>query len=196
MPTLNNQSNSALIVIDMQRGFNDASFWGPTTNHPECEEHVSELLAAWRDGGYGPVVMVRHLSLDPGSPLASGAPGAAFMDCVASYQPDLLITKHVNSAFLGDVDLDGCLRDRGVNHLVLCGIQTNMCVETTARMGGNLGYEVTVALDATRTFDLNDIQYGQGHTASMTASQLMDATAINLQGGGFARVSTTAQVLA
>ena len=65
-----------------------------------------------------------------------------------------------------------------------------VCVETTARMAGNLGYGVTVVLDATRTFDL------AGPDGSvLTADELTRATAVNLHGGGFARVVTTAQVL-
>ena len=60
----------------------------------------------------------------------------------------------MNSAFYGDIDLHAWLTERGIGEIVVCGIQTNMCVETTARMAGNLGYDVTVALDATRTFDL------------------------------------------
>lgn len=67
---------------------------------------------------------------------------------------ELLVTKSVNSAFLGAPDLGAWLRAAGIRQLVLAGIQTNMCVETTARMGGNLGYEVVVPLDATYTFGL------------------------------------------
>jgi nicotinamidase-related amidase len=79
-------------------------------------------------------------------------------------------------------------RDR---RIALVGIQTNMCVETTARVGGNLGFDVVVALDATRTFDL------AGPDGSvLTADELTRATAVNLHGGGFARVVTTAQLLA
>lgn len=71
-----------------------------------------------------------------------------------------------------------------------CGIQTNMCVETTARMGGSLGFEVSLPLDATRTFDLA----GPDGTV-IPVEQLMQATAAYLHGGGFATVSDTEQVL-
>ena len=196
MAVQNTRPNTALIVIDMQEGFNNEEYWGPTANHPQCEQNVAQLLAAWRERDFGPLIVVRHQSVEPGSPLAASSPGFAFMRFVASQTPDLLVTKQVNSAFLGDVDLRGWLREHDVNHIVLCGIQTNMCVETTARMGGNLGYAVTVALDATRTFDLADVEYGNGQHGSMTAVELMRATAINLQGGDFAQVSSTAQVLA
>jgi len=63
-------------------------------------------------------------------------------------------------------------------------------VETTARMAGNLGYDVTVAIDATHTFDL----VGSDGT-TLTADELSRTTAVNLSGGGFATVATTAEVL-
>ena len=117
------------------------------------------------------------------------------MSFVSETVPDLLVTKHVNSAFYGDPALHDWLQGHDIQGLVICGIQTNMCVETTARMAGNLGYDVTVALDATRTFDLATTVSGLG-TISRTADELMTATALNLQAGGFARIATTSEITA
>ncbi|GAA1966768.1 cysteine hydrolase family protein [Microbacterium deminutum] len=181
----------ALIVIDMQRGFDDLEFWGPTAN-PECEANVAVLTAAWMASG-DPIIVVRHDSVSPGSPLHPGNPGNALVDSVAAVQPDLFVTKNVNSAFYGDHDLHVWLSAGGISELVVCGIQTNMCVETTARMAGNLGYDVTVALDATRTFDLRADVAGLG-VVTRTASELMATTALDLQGGGFARIATTSEL--
>ena len=110
---------------------------------------------------------------------------------VRGAEPVLVFGKSVNSAFHGEVDLDAWLTGRGIRRIVLAGIQTNMCVETTARLGGNLGYQVTVALDATRTFDLA----GPDGTV-LSADELTRATATNLHGGGFAKIATTRDVLA
>jgi nicotinamidase-related amidase len=120
-------------------------------------------------------------------------PGNALVDAVAEIEPALFVTKNVNSAFYGDPDLHAWLGEQGIRELVVCGIQTNMCVETTARMAGNLGYDVTVALDATRTFDLRADVAGLG-IVTRTASELMATTALDLQAGGFARIATTAQL--
>jgi len=182
----------ALIVIDIQRGFDDLAFWGPTTN-PDCEANVAALLRRWTSEGE-PVVVVRHDSLTAGSPLHPMAAGNALVDAVASVEPDVLVTKNVNSAFYGDPDLHAWLGERGIRDLVICGIQTNMCVETTARMAGNLGYDVTVALDATRTFDLTGDIAGVG-PVSRTAAELVADTALVLQQGGFARIVRTADLL-
>ncbi len=182
----------ALLVIDMQRGFDDLEFWGPTTN-PDCERHVAALIARWQADGE-PIVVVRHDSASPTSPLHPSSPGNALVDAVARVDPDVLIVKDVNSAFYGDPDLQTWLEGRGIRDLVICGIQTNMCVETTARMAGNLGYGVSVVLDATRTFDLTEEIAGMG-TVSRTADELMAGTAVVLQGGGFARIVRTAELI-
>jgi nicotinamidase-related amidase len=182
----------ALIVIDMQRGFDDLDFWGPTAN-PDCEANVAALVAAW-SAADEPIVVVRHDSASPSSPLHPGNPGNALVDVVAEVSPALFVTKNVNSAFYGDPDLHVWLREQGIDEVVICGIQTNMCVETTARMAGNLGYRTTVVLDATRTFDLSTDVAGVG-TVTRRAEDLMASTALVLQGGGFARIAATAELV-
>ncbi len=178
---------AALIVIDVQQGFDDP-VWGPR-NNPDAESNIGRLVETWA-GAARPIVLVRHESVSPGSPLAAGSPGNALKDVVADAPHDLFVTKRVNSAFYGEPDLHGWLAARGIRQLVICGIQTNMCVETTARMAGNLGYEVTVPLDATHTFDLE----GPGGLR-LTADELARGTAVNLAGGGFAEITSTDEVV-
>ncbi|MFB6826023.1 cysteine hydrolase family protein [Streptomyces virginiae] len=181
--------NSALLVIDVQKGFDEESFWGPR-NNPAAEDNIAALMDAWRTAGR-PVVLVRHASVQPGSVLAADHPGHAFKDLVEKRSEGaLVVTKTVNSAFYGTPDLADWLTAQGIGQLVLVGIQTNMCVETTARMAGNLGYDVLVPLDATHTFDLAGPE-----GLALTADELARATAVNLQGGGFARVTTTSALL-
>ncbi|UOE45793.1 cysteine hydrolase family protein [Agromyces larvae] len=176
-------TDTALIVIDVQQGFDDP-VWGARDN-PDAEANIGRLVDAWAAAGR-PIVLVRHDSIEAGSPLTAGTPDNALKDVVADAPHDLFVTKHVNSAFYGQPDLHGWLSARGIRSLVICGIQTNMCVETTARMAGNLGYEVALPLDATHTFDLE----GPGGVR-LAAAELARATAVNLQGGGFAEVVTT-----
>ncbi len=176
----------ALVVVDLQRAFDDASFWGPR-NNPDCEANVARLVDDFRARGEA-VVFVRHDSLEDGSPLAPGHPGNALKPELAG-EPDLLVTKHVNSSFLGEPDLGSWLKERGIDRIAVCGIQTNMCCETTARMGGNLGYDVRFVIDATATFDHSG---PDGETYS--ADLLSRVTAANLD-GEFATVVTTADYL-
>ncbi len=144
-------NSTALVVVDVQKGFDDEEYWGPR-NNPECESNVARLIAAWRDQNW-PIVFVRHSSTHPSSPLAPSSPGYAFKDVITG-EPDLLITKTVHSAFYGDVDLDAWLTKNEISGVAVCGIQTNMCCEATARMASDLGYEMIFVVDATHTFDL------------------------------------------
>ena len=100
------------------------------------------------------------------------------------------MTKDVNSAFLGNPALEPWLRERGIDAIVVAGIQTNMCCETTARMGGNLGFDVAFALDATHTFDLADPLDG----GTIDADTLARVTAANLD-GEFAQVVSTGELI-
>jgi nicotinamidase-related amidase len=179
--------SAALVLVDVQQAFHDPS-WG-TRNNPDCEANVGRLLDHWRERG-GTVVFVRHDSIDPGSNLHPSHPGNAFQP-VISGEPDLLVTKGVNSAFIGTPALEPWLRERGIGEIVVAGIQTNMCCETTARMGANLGFEVAFALDATHTFDLPD-PIGGGR---IDAETLARVTAANLD-DEFARVLSTDELIA
>jgi nicotinamidase-related amidase len=176
----------ALVVVDVQRAFDDGERWG-RRNNPACEANVGALIDAWRERGQ-PVVFVRHDSDEPASPLRPGEPGNAFKAVIAG-APDLLVAKRVNSAFHGDPDLAAWLRGEGIGDVVICGIQTNMCCETTARVGANLGFGVRFALDATHTFDL------PAHDGTtIDADGLARVTAANLD-PEFCRVVSTAQAI-
>lgn len=178
--------NVALVVVDAQAGFDDP-WWGPR-NNPDCDANIAALLDAFATAGR-PVVYVRHESESPDSPLHPANPGNALKPYLDRHQPALVVTKSVNSSFHGEPDLDAWLRGAGIGSLVVSGITTNHCCETTARVGGNLGYDVRFALDATHTFD----RVGPDGT-TMAADELARATATNLH-GEFATVVTTEQVL-
>ncbi|HYC04927.1 MAG TPA: cysteine hydrolase family protein [Azospirillaceae bacterium] len=140
--------NAALISIDVQRGFDNPA-WGPR-NNPAMEANGMALLAAWRASGR-PVFIVRHDSRTPGSTLAPGQEGNRLKPGFEPRDGEPLITKSVNSAFIG-TDLEARLRAAGVRQVVLFGICTDMCVSTTARMAANLGFELIVAGDACHTY--------------------------------------------
>ncbi len=112
---------------------------------------MARLPAGGREPGR-PLVFVRPDSAEAGSPRAAETPGNQFKAEVKG-EPDLIISKHVPSAFYGTPDLDGWLQARGISSLVICGIATDHCCETTAGTAGDLGYETSLVLDATRTFD-------------------------------------------
>lgn len=178
-------SRHALVVVDVQAGFDEPG-WG-RRNNPACDDNIAALVDRWHAAGR-PVVHVRHDSTEAGSPLHPTAPGNRLKSYLRA-APDLLVTKSVNSSFHGSPDLHAWLVDQGLSGIVVCGITTNHCCETTARVGGNLGHDVLFVLDATHTFD----RTGPDGT-TMTADELARATATNLH-GEFATVVATADLL-
>jgi len=178
------RKNPVLIVIDVQKGFLDEK-WG-NSNNPDCESNINKLLNMWRDAKY-PVVLVRHDSVSPESPLRPGQTGNDFQDGINGSH-DLLVSKTVNSAFYGTPSLEHWLNLNSYSELYICGITTNHCCETTARMAGNLGYKVKFILDATKTFDFIDLA---GNRVSAESVYQMTATNLN---GEFAEVTFTSNV--
>ncbi|WP_083441540.1 cysteine hydrolase family protein [Nitriliruptor alkaliphilus] len=176
----------ALVVVDVQRGFDDPS-WG-RRDEVDAEANIARLIGAWQDRG-DPIVVVRHDSVQDGSPLRPGQPGNDLVDAVAAVEPALLVIKSVNSCFYGEPDLHAWLQGAGLGELAICGITTSHCCETTARMAGNLGYDVRFVLDATVSFDRPAVGGGV-----VTAEEMRRATAAALD-GEFAEVATTAEAL-
>ena len=181
--------DAVLLAIDIQEGFGDEGYWG-RRNNPAGEANMAALVGLWQQTGR-PLVAVRHDSVLPDSPLRPCAPGNKLLPFMATASAELTVSKTVNSAFYGTPDLDSWLRGRSYGQLVVCGIQTNLCCETTARMAGNLGYDVLFVIDATHTYDL-----AGPDGIVVPAEDLTRATAANLHGDGFARVVSTAQVIA
>ena len=173
--------NAVLLVIDVQKGFDDP-FWGPR-NNPALERNVRRLQDAWRRTGR-PIVHVRHMSTSPTSALRPGQPGNEIKDDVAPLAGEPVVEKSVNSAFIGTT-LEADLRRRGVDTLVITGLQTNHCVSTTARMAGNLGFDTYVVADATATFDR------AGHDGVVRPAELLHTVALADLHGEFATIVET-----
>ncbi|MDN3691911.1 cysteine hydrolase family protein [Chryseobacterium tructae] len=141
----------ALILIDIQKGFLDENYWGGNRNNKDAEKISGKILKKWRELSL-PLFHVRHSSTNPESTLHESDPGFEFNDYVVPQNNEYIITKNVNSAFIG-TDLKEKLEAQNINTVVIVGITTNHCVSTTARMAGNFGYETYVISDATAAFD-------------------------------------------
>jgi nicotinamidase-related amidase len=140
--------DTVLLPIDVQRGF-DSPVWG-ARNNPRMEANGLRLIEAWRRAGR-PLIHVRHDSLDPASPLHPSSPGNGFKPDYGPVDGEWLVTKSVNSAFIG-TDLELRLRRLDARHVAIFGLVTDQCVSTTARMAANLGYAGFVVADACAAF--------------------------------------------
>ncbi|HUP67024.1 MAG TPA: cysteine hydrolase family protein [Sphingomicrobium sp.] len=141
---------AVLLPIDMQQAF-DRAPWPRRWNH-EVDANGLALIGAWRSAGRQ-IIHVRHDSVQPDSTLAPGTPGNEFRPGFGPVDGEALVTKTVNSAFIG-TDLDQRLKQLGARRVVAFGISTDMCVSTTIRMGANLGWDMILAPDACDCFDL------------------------------------------
>lgn len=185
-PTL--PTTAALLVIDVQQGLDDPAFYGAERNNPQAEANIAALLGRWRATAR-PVYHIHHHSTTPGSPLRPGTPGVAVKPEAAPHPGEPVITKNVNSAFIG-TDLEARLRAAHIDTLVLCGLTTEHCVSTTTRMAGNLGFTAYLAADATAAHSKTTF-----NGATIPAEQVYTVALAELH-GEFATVLTTADVLA
>ena len=145
------EKSPILLCIDLQIGFLDEAAWGGGRNNPAAEEISGKLLGTWRALGL-PVIHVCHSSNDPYSQLHKNNPGFPFNPLAAPIKGEPIVTKSVNSAFIG-TNLQELIDANGTTTLVIVGLTTDHCVSTTTRMAGNYGYETILISDATATFD-------------------------------------------
>ncbi|MBT2686849.1 cysteine hydrolase [Bacillus sp. ISL-47] len=143
----------ALMVLDMQKGFDDP-YWGKR-NNPYAENNTFRLLTEWRNRNW-PVVYSKHLSLDPKSPLYhKNVQGIEFKDLLHPKPGEMIFSKNVNSAFIG-TELESYLRQQQIKSVVITGLSTQHCVSTTTRMSGNLGFDTYLVSDAIAAFEITD----------------------------------------
>lgn len=172
--------DTALILIDLQKGFNDIAYWGGGRNNPNAETLCGEILAKFRATNR-PIFHIRHASTTPESRLHPSHAGFAFHDNVLPKEGEPVITKNVNSGFIG-TDLHEQLQAKNIKTLVIAGLTTDHCVSTTTRMAGNMGYSVYLVSDATATFDK------VGINGEMFEAELIHQTALASLNHEFAQV--------
>lgn len=174
---------TALLVVDMQRTFEDEEVWGPR-NNPGSEMNIGSLLEAWREQSW-PVIYSRTDIDEPDSPLHPGTWGNALAP-VLSDDPDLLVVKSSQSAFYGNPDLHGWLHGHGIASLAVCGAPIHLSLAATARTAKDLGYEVLYVADASHTFDLV-----ASEDNVVSAAQVALTFALSLQAAGCSIVYTS-----
>jgi nicotinamidase-related amidase len=142
--------DSVLIVIDIQESFRQRPIWREVSN-PDLVPRVNRLVEAARAGG-DLVVWVRHAEPGSGGLFDPESGFVRYVEGLAAPlpgEPELVKTSH--NAFT-TTNLAQLLTERGIRHLIVTGIRTEQCCETTARLGCDLGYDVSFVTEATATF--------------------------------------------
>ncbi|KAI8814027.1 putative isochorismatase family hydrolase [Cladochytrium replicatum] len=141
---------TCLLVVDVQEGLNHPTYYGSSRSNPSFVSNLSRLIAAFRSAATAKpssftIIHVHHHSRWPESPLhlINNPAGVAPMACSKPEADELVLTKDVNSAFIG-TQLEAVLKERGVTRLVIVGLTMEHCVTTTTRMAKNLGVTDTV----------------------------------------------------
>lgn len=178
-------ANAALLVIDVQEGFNNPT-WG-ARNNPFAESRIARLIKAFRDSGR-PVIHVQHDSTSEGGQFKPGSPGHLHKAEARPMAGEPIYHKTVNSAFIGTT-LERDLRAKGILTLVIVGLTTNHCVSTTTRMAGNLGFDAYIVSDATATFERRALD------GSMRPAEDVHLAALSDLADEFATVRDTARVV-
>jgi len=180
-------SKTALLLIDIQNGFDNLDFWGGKRNNPEAEKVASKLLKYWRSNDL-PVIHVKHCSVSPGSLLAKGQDGNNIKDIVAPLNGEDIYEKSVNSAFIG-TNLEDDLRRNEIDTIVVAGLTTDHCISTSVRMGANLGFKVYLVENACATFDK------VGVNGEKFEAQLIHDTALASLKDEFAQIISSEKIL-
>lgn len=169
----------ALLVIDVQTAL--------VALHPYEEDvflaRLQRLITACRQNKV-PVIYIRH-GEDVPEGLLPGTPGWEIAASIAPAPDEPVVDKHFSSAFR-QTDLQARLDAMGAKNLILCGMQTEYCVDTTCRVAFELGFVTTVPQGCTTTFD----------NGLFTAKEMLTYYERMIWDGRFARVLPLEDVLA
>jgi nicotinamidase-related amidase len=144
-------TQTALLVIDVQESFRVRPNW-QLVNHPDIADRVDRLVRAARDKG-DLVVWVLHTEPGTGGAFDPANGHVELIDGLEPLPGEPMITKTSHNAFT-TTNLQQLLTQHGVTEIVVCGIRTEQCCETTARVGSDLGYDVVFVTEATATMAL------------------------------------------
>ena len=180
---------TALLLIDVQQSFTARPYWG-TDNVAAFLERSNALVAGCAAHGV-PVVRVFHTDAPASAdnPFARASGLVRPLDGLAPFDAALEVEKHRHSALVGS-GLTVWLHERGIRRLIVAGIRTEQCCETTTRHASDEGWAVDYVTEATLTFDMKTPT-----GTVLTAAQIKERTETVLK-DRFATICTVEQALA
>lgn len=147
---------SVLLVVDVQDSFKQGARWERRSN-PKFEENVTRLVGAFRTARR-PVIFFLHSDPDPGFEVTS--PHYKLMDFLTPRSDEPVIHKTTRNCFTS-TNLLPLLIEKNVRRVVVTGIQTEQCCETTTRVGADLGFDMDFVTEATLTFPIAGVSQGR-----------------------------------
>ena len=174
---------TALLVIDVQESFRHRPYWSDS-DVSLFIEHLQTLIDGAKSRNI-PVVQIFHVEDSGSFSLASGYV-VPFEEL--SFQPDAVFYKRSHSALIGS-GLDVWLVQHGIRRVIVTGIRTEQCCETTTRHASDSGYEVDYVTGATLTFPMTD-----RHGRTWPSDEIKARTELVLD-GRFARIATVEEAL-
>ncbi|WP_018236944.1 isochorismatase family protein [Ensifer sp. BR816] len=177
------EQKSALLVIDAQESFRQRPYWDPA-EVPLYLERQQALIDGARAAGI-PIVRIFHVDDEAPFTLESG-----YVRTLEELrlESDVTFHKHRHSALVGS-GLDVWLVENGIRRLIISGIRTEQCCETTTRHASDLGWDVDFVSEATLTFPM---AHASGET--FDAAAIRKRTELMLS-GRFARIATVEEAL-
>jgi nicotinamidase-related amidase len=178
---------TALILVDIQNDYFPGGK-GVLEGSPEASQQARRLLEHFRRGGLPPV-FIQHVANRPGAvTFLPGTDGVNIHDNIRPLPGEAIFQKHFPNSFRETPLLDH-LQGLGIERLVICGMMTHMCVDSTVRAAYDYGFECLLASDACTTRALS---YA-GKTVPAESVHLAFLAALN---GRFSRVLTVEEIIA
>lgn len=178
---------TALVVIDVQEAMRDTRDAGNPWANPGAVGAAARVLAGFRAAGMA-VVHVHHHGLDPADEFHPDNPLSAPMPEMVPLRGEAVVIKHGPSGFNG-TGLEALLRAAGHDRLVVLGGEANVCVESTTRAAGSLGFQTLVVADALINFGRR-AEDGR----DVGAEEVLEMTLANLR--AFAQIVNAGEVMA
>jgi len=149
---------TAVLIVDVQLGMFESSIIPPVCRGNELLARIASLVSKAR-AAHVPIFYIQHNG-GKGHPLEPGTAGWVIHPAIAPIESDVVIQKLTPDAFK-DTPLHHELETLGVVRLVVAGIQTEFCVDTTCRRAFSLGYDVILVSDAHSTWDTDVLSADQ-----------------------------------
>ncbi|WP_261843839.1 cysteine hydrolase family protein [Aliamphritea ceti] len=180
-------AKTALLLIDFQNDYFQGGKWQLVGTEAAADQGA-RLLSAFREKSL-PVVHVRHEFPTNEAPFfLPGSEGAQIHPSVAPLTGEPVVLKQQINSFR-DTELKQLLDEQGIEHLIIVGAMSHMCIDAGARAAADFGYQVAVAHDACATLDLTfedrTVPAADVHNAYMSALSF-----------GYGRVASTDELLA